>query len=149
MIDDLTALSDALDDPDVNLPAAVSVLAGHLRVAVPSFIGLTVMVHVADCPIVISGGDVGEAAAVHGSLLLSLTPLGAATTTGSIAFYSGIPGVFLTLAVAPSLPPAGKSLPRFRRDHGATARPAGPRIAATLWGSTLFQRQAKQYSVFR
>ena len=98
VIDDLTALSDALDDPAVNLPAAVSVLAGHLRVAVPSFIGLTVMVHVADCPVVISGGDVGEAAAVQGSLVLSLVPLGAATTTGSIAFYSGIPGVFLTLA---------------------------------------------------
>ncbi len=98
VVNDLTTLSDALDERWGDLPAAVRVLADDLTATVPSFLGLTVMLHVSDSPIVISHGQVDHSADAGGSLKLSLLPMGAATTTGSIAFYCGTPGAFLALA---------------------------------------------------
>ncbi|MGS0684558.1 hypothetical protein ACVBEQ_05285 [Nakamurella sp. GG22] len=98
LIDDLTTLSDALDDPGSDLPAVCGVVAEDLAAAIPAFLGLTVMVHIGDNPLLINSISPRDRARVRTSLQLSLLPLGAATTTGTVAFYGGTPGVFLALA---------------------------------------------------
>ena len=98
LVDDLTTLSDALDDPDINLTDVCGVLTTTFAAAIPAFLGLTVMVHIGDYPLLIDSISPSDRARVRTSLQLSLLPLGAATTIGSVAFYGGTPGVFLALA---------------------------------------------------
>ena len=62
------------------------------------FLGMTVMVHVDGTSVVLSSVVPDSAVPVRASLLLSLLPLGVATTTGSVGFYSGTPGAFVALA---------------------------------------------------
>jgi len=98
LVDDLTTLSDALDDPDINLPDVCGVLTTTFAAAIPGFLGLTVTVHIGDNPPLINTLSPRDRARVRTSLQLSLLPLGAATTTRSVAFYGGTPGAFLALA---------------------------------------------------
>ncbi|MGS0686847.1 hypothetical protein ACVBEQ_17180 [Nakamurella sp. GG22] len=97
-IDRLSVLSDALDGPLENLPVVFRAVAVDLAGAMPVLLGMTVMVHVDGTPVVLSSVIPDNAVPVRASLLLSLLPLGVATTTGSVGFYSGTPGAFLTLA---------------------------------------------------
>ena len=98
LVEDLTLLSDALDDPVDDLHAVLSVLTDDLAAAIPLYLGLTVMLHVDDDPLVVTTLDAGETVEVRSSLLLPLLPLGATTTTGSVDFYSGTAGAFADLA---------------------------------------------------
>ena len=98
LVDDLTTLGDALDDPGTNLAAVCGVLNDSFTAAMPGFLGMTVMVHLDDNPFVISNVDPRRRVAIRASLHLALLPLGSATTTGSISFYSGAPGQFVDLA---------------------------------------------------
>jgi hypothetical protein len=90
-------LSDALDDPISDLQAVLSVLTDDLTAAIPSYLGLTVTLHVQDDSVIVSTLDTGDAE-VRASLLLPLLPLGASAASGSVAFYSGSGGAFIDLA---------------------------------------------------
>ncbi|MGS0686752.1 hypothetical protein ACVBEQ_16675 [Nakamurella sp. GG22] len=98
LVNDLTTLGDALDDPGTNLGAVCGVLNEGFAAAMPYYLGMTVMVHLDDNPLVINSVDPRCREAIRASLRLSLLPLGTATTTGSVSFYSGAPGEFVDLA---------------------------------------------------
>ncbi|HEY4992107.1 MAG TPA: hypothetical protein VII33_08475 [Nakamurella sp.] len=98
LIEDLTLLSDALEDPVDDLHAVLSVLTDDLAAAIPLYLGLTVMLHVDDDPLVVTTLDAGETVEVRSSLLLPLLPHGATSVTGSVDFYSGAAGAFVDLA---------------------------------------------------
>jgi hypothetical protein len=98
LVEGLSLLSDALDDPITDLQAVLSVLTDDLTAAVPGYLGLTVTLHVQDNPVVVTTLDAGNTMEIRASLLLPLLPLGADATTGSVAFYSGSGGAFIDLA---------------------------------------------------
>jgi hypothetical protein len=97
--DDLTALSDALDDPSADLTGTFRALADHLAESIPSFVNVTLMVLTQDRPVVHSS-TTRRNQEVRGSLLLSLSPQGISTTCGTITFASTAPGAFTSLADA-------------------------------------------------
>ena len=97
LVETLTLLSDALDDPITDLQAVLSVLTDDLAAAIPSYLGLTVTLHVQDDSVIVSTLD-ADPVDVRASLLLPLLPLGASAVTGSVAFYSGSGGAFIDLA---------------------------------------------------
>jgi len=97
LVEGLTLLSDALDDPITDLQAVLSVLTDDLAVAIPSYLGLTVILHVQDDSVIVSTLDAGPED-VQASLLLPLSPSGSIEITGSVAFYSGTGGAFIDLA---------------------------------------------------
>ena len=98
VVEGLTLLSDALEDPATDLQAVLSVLTDDLVAAIPLFLGLTVALQVDEYPVIVNTLDVGDAAAVRASLMLPLLPPGATASTGSVVFYSGTAGAFVAMA---------------------------------------------------
>jgi len=97
LVEGLSLLSDALDDPITDLQAVLSVLTDDLAAAIPSYLGLTVTLLVQDDSVIVSTLDTGHEE-VRASLLLPLLPLGESAVAGSVAFYSGSGGAFIDLA---------------------------------------------------
>ena len=78
LIEGLTLLSDALDDPVVDLEAILSVLTDDLVSAVPSYLGLIITLHIDGSPIIVSTLDNASNGRARASLMLSLKPAGPA-----------------------------------------------------------------------
>jgi len=97
LIEGLTLLSDALDDPVMDLEAILSVLTDDLVSAIPSYLGMIITLHVDGIPVIVSTLD-GARGEARASLLLSLQPHGRFGSSGSVAFYSGAAGAFVDLA---------------------------------------------------
>jgi len=97
LIEGLTLLSDALDDPVMDLEAILSVLTDDLVSAIPSYLGLIITLHVDSNPVIVSTLD-GARGETRASLLLSLEPHDRVGSSGSVAFYSGAAGAFVDLA---------------------------------------------------
>ena len=97
LIDDLTLLSDALDDPIADLYAILSVLTDDLVAAIPGYLGLTVALHLGGNPISFSTLE-HDAQKIRTSVTLTLLPLSELSASGSFAFYSGQAGAFVDLA---------------------------------------------------
>jgi hypothetical protein len=98
LIEGLTLLSDALDDPVIDLEAILSVLTDDLVSAIPSYLGLIVTLHIDGNPVIVSTLDGATTGRARASLMLSLLPLVPATPAGSVAFFSGAAGAFVELA---------------------------------------------------
>ena len=98
LIEGLTLLSDALDDPVMDLEAILSVLTDDLVSAIPSYLGLIITLHVDGNPVIVSTLDSARNGQARASLMLSLMPPGPAAAAGSVAFYSGAAGAFIELA---------------------------------------------------
>jgi hypothetical protein len=98
LIEGLTLLSDALDDPVMDLEAILSVLTDDLVSAVPAFLGLIITLHIDGNPVIVSTLDSARNGQARASLMLSIKPAGPAAAAGSVAFYSGMPGAFIELA---------------------------------------------------
>jgi hypothetical protein len=98
LIEGLTLLSDALDDPVMDLEAILSVLTDDLVSAIPSYLGLIITLHIHGNPIIVSTLDGASNGRARASLMLSLAPHGLAAAAGSVAFYSGAAGAFIELA---------------------------------------------------
>lgn len=98
LVEGLTLLSDALDDPVMDLEAILSVLTDDLTAAIPSYLGLIITLHVDGNPIIVSTLDSATNGDARSSLMLSLLPHGPFSSPGSVAFYSGTAGVFVELA---------------------------------------------------
>jgi hypothetical protein len=98
LIDDLTLLSDALEDPIVDIYAVLSVLTDDLVAAIPGYLGLTVALQVGGNPIALSTLDPDSHSEIRSSVSLTLLPLAELSASGSFAFYSGTAGAFIDLA---------------------------------------------------
>jgi len=94
----LSALTDALDDPGTDLQAVLAVLADDLTVAVPSFLGLTMSLHLDGAPITLTAITPAAAATARATLHLPLEPLAPAGPGSSVVFFAGGAGAFVDLA---------------------------------------------------
>ena len=99
---DLAALTEALDEPDADFAMLLHQLAADAKVAVGTFVGLTIRMIIGDQP---SNLTVFEDAAASGDIKASmLIPMhgivdGArAETTIDLILYAGAPGAFTDLA---------------------------------------------------
>ncbi len=97
LVEGLTLLSDALDDPFTDLEAVLTVLTDDLAGAVPLYLGLTITLHIEGSPVIISTLDADDTP-IRASLLLSMLPTPDSTDTGNVVFYSGTAGSFDDLA---------------------------------------------------
>ena len=94
----LSALTNALDDPGIDLAAVLGDLTGDVTAAVPSFLGLNMTLLLDGRPVTLTTIDANLAAAAGASLLLPLDPLAGAGPGSSVVFYAGRPGAFVDLA---------------------------------------------------
>ena len=94
----LSALTNALDDPGIDLAAVLGDLTGDVTAAVPSFLGLSMTLLLDGRPVTLTTIDADLAAAAGASLLLPLDPLAGAGPGSSVVFYAGRPGAFVDLA---------------------------------------------------
>ena len=94
----LSALTDALDDPDTDLPAILSVLVDYLTEAVPSFLGLHMTLELHDRPFTLTAIETADAGTARASLKLPLDPLAGAGPGSAVTFYAAAPDAFVNLA---------------------------------------------------
>ena len=94
----LSALTDALDDPGTDLQAVLAVLVDDLTVAVPSFLGLTMTLRLGGDPVTLTSIDGGRVTTAGASLQLPLDPLAGAGPDSVVVFYAGSPGAFVDMA---------------------------------------------------
>ena len=97
---DLTALTEALDDPPVDLENQLRALASDLARAVASFSGLTMIIRLDGHDVSLFAGaaaDVGAGAA-ETSLEIPLSALSGAQDGSSLVVYAAIAGAFVDLA---------------------------------------------------
>lgn len=94
----LSALTDALDDPGTDLSGILSVLVDDLTDAVPSFLGLQMTLELNGRPFTLNTIADGDSDAARTTLQLPLDPL-AGTGPGSVViFYAAAAGAFADLA---------------------------------------------------
>ena len=94
----LSALTDALDDPGTDLEAMLAVLVDDLTAAVPSYLGLIMTMHLGDDLVMLTAIDADRAAAAGASLQMPLDPLVGAGPGSKVVFYAGTAGAFVDLA---------------------------------------------------
>jgi hypothetical protein len=100
---DLAALTQALDDPEVDLTATLHQLVGSARRAVRSFLGLTVMATVSEQHLRLTAlEDALAVREISASLMIPLQQPavdGAGAVAGiDLILYAGTPGAFIDLA---------------------------------------------------
>jgi hypothetical protein len=98
LIEPLSDLTVALDDPGTDLQTILDVLCDDLSTAVSSFLGLTMTLQVDGVPVTLTAIDADLALAAGASLELPLKSLIGAGTTGTVVFYARNPGSFVDLA---------------------------------------------------
>ncbi len=94
----LSALTDALDDPGTDLSGILSVLIDDLTEAVPSFLGLQMTLKLHDRPFTLTTMADGDTEAARSTLQLPLDPLAGTGPGSTVLFYAAHPGAFKELA---------------------------------------------------
>ena len=94
---DLSALTEALDNPGTDLQAVLAVLADDLRAVVPSFTGLAMTVRVGGNPVTLVAVEPLGTHTAGASLQLPLEVFGAGPAGGTVVFYAANPGAFVDL----------------------------------------------------
>lgn len=97
LVEGLSLLADALDDPSVDLKSVLDVLTADLVTSVPGYLGLTVAVQIGGHPVLINTIDIEDADDARATLMLPLSPVNGGTT-GSVVFYSRTSDAFLSMA---------------------------------------------------
>jgi hypothetical protein len=97
---ELAILTEALDDPTVDIAETLLHLAASARTAVASYLGLTVVIDDSDAPIVFTAFEDGvENADIRTSLLLvAATDEQGFTPRVSLILFAAVPGAFVDLA---------------------------------------------------
>ncbi|HET9648021.1 MAG TPA: ANTAR domain-containing protein [Microlunatus sp.] len=94
----LSALTDALDDPGTDLSGILGVLVDDLTEAVPSFLGLQMTLDLNGRPFTLNTIADGDTDAARTTLQLPLDPLAGTGPGSAVIFYAAAPGAFLDLA---------------------------------------------------
>jgi hypothetical protein len=95
----LSALTDALDDPDIDLEAVLTALLDDVRAAVPSVLGLTMTLELNGHQVSVTAIDPDRPVPVQASVQLPLDPLAGAGPGSNVVFYGRDPGAFDDLAI--------------------------------------------------
>jgi hypothetical protein len=96
----LTSLTEALDDAGLDIADTLARVAGDARVAVASFLGLSLVMVDAGEPFELTVLDEAVAGGIRASLLfpLSAANLPSGASPSAIVLYAGTPGAFVDLA---------------------------------------------------
>ncbi len=98
---DLASLTQAFDDPDIDLDVELSRLTDNLRAAVSSYLGLTLTLGVAERTVTfnVSAGRRSNGAphVVRASLMLRLAALDGRHVDNTLVLYAATPGAFVDL----------------------------------------------------
>lgn len=96
----LLSLTEALDDPAVDVQLLLDALAEDARRVVPSYLGLSITVVADGGPVGVTiVGGAGDDSSRHTSIRIPLSALKAATEPGTaIVLYASAPGAFVDLA---------------------------------------------------
>ncbi|BBY34424.1 hypothetical protein BST33_13995 [Mycolicibacter minnesotensis] len=132
---DLAALTEILDDPDFDLTDTLLQLAGNTKLAVRSYLGLTVLITAfgrqSSFTVLESGTELGD---IVTSMRLPMTPAVSDAIAGPFAvliLYAGNPGAFVDLA-ADLAWLTGLALSEFVLDqHRVPPQPAPGGLAAS------------------
>ncbi len=97
---DLRLLTAALDEPGADVLHSVHQLGADAQAAVPSYLGMSVIVDGSDSPFTFTTLDDGTADDIHASLRLTLPVVGDGRAASSVALilYAGTPGTFVDLS---------------------------------------------------
>ena len=95
---DLAALTEALDDPEIDLARTLHQLAADAKLAVRSFLGLTVQVTIAGRATQLSALEGAAPADVSASLLIPMPAGVAGTVEVDVILFATAPGAFTDLA---------------------------------------------------
>jgi hypothetical protein len=98
LIQQLGALTDAVDEPGTDLQAILGVLTDDLAKAVPSILGLDMTLATVGTRVTLTTMNADLAGAVRASLQLPLVDLGALDPAGTVTFYASTAGAFAALA---------------------------------------------------
>lgn len=94
----LAALTEALDDPDLDLEIMLDSVGRQVVTVVPSFLGLTITVHSSGIAVTVSTVSADAARSAGACLLLGLKTSGA--NQDSVVFFAAAPGAFSGLIAA-------------------------------------------------
>lgn len=98
---ELAILTEALDDPGEDVAENLLRLAGAVRTAVPSYLGLMMIIARIDAPVVFTSfEDAAEDGAIRTSLMLPPDRVGhrGPTRGASLILFAAVPGAFVDLA---------------------------------------------------
>jgi hypothetical protein len=95
LVADLKALTDVLDEPGIDLEALLRTVAADTRLAVDSYLGLTMTLMIDGYPITLTAIDPDDIAT---SLRLPLDVLGHTDPGSVLVLYAAKPGAFVDLA---------------------------------------------------
>ena len=95
LADDLDALTEALDDPVLDLEAVLNVLTDDLLTAIPSFLGMSITLSIDGSPCTLNSSAESMRLRAMSSLWLPLDPHEAG---GHVVFYARDSGAFDDLA---------------------------------------------------
>jgi len=98
LTEDLDALTDALDDPVLDLEAVLNVLTDDLSVAIPSYLGLSITLKVDGNSCTLNSSAASSPLRAMSSLWLPLTPQETDRPGGHVVFYARDSGAFVDLA---------------------------------------------------
>ncbi|MCW2523778.1 MAG: hypothetical protein JWO63_2113 [Frankiales bacterium] len=99
LIADLAALSDALDEPGVDLASLVRLLGESCRLAVGSYLGFSITLVGAGGPVSLSVlEDLGDPSEIRTSVMFTLDASGDHPAGSELTLYAGTPGAFVDLA---------------------------------------------------
>ncbi|MGI8880781.1 MAG: hypothetical protein ACR2KJ_09825 [Jatrophihabitans sp.] len=96
----LADLTEALDDPEIDLGTALRRLDDDLRIAVGSYLGMSMTVTVGLDTVEVTDTDPTDPAVVHASLRVPESALNRLRSGSRVAltFYAALPGAFVDLA---------------------------------------------------
>lgn len=143
---DLAVLTEAIDDPDLDLQALLDALTSDLRRAVASYLGMRMTIVIEDRQVSFTAGAFNTSTATVTSLLLPLATVATSEARSTLVFYASVPGAFVDLAahlsvalgIDPSTlilddevhPLAQGSIARFPTSPPKSFAPAQPMVRA-------------------
>lgn len=95
----LSALTDALDDSDIDLEIVLTTLLDDVTAVVPSLLGVTMTLQLDGHRVALTAIDPDRPVPVRASVQLPLDPLAGAGPGSNVVFYAREPGAFDGLAV--------------------------------------------------
>ena len=93
------SLTDALDQPGIDMEGLLRALLEDIRLAVPSYLGLTITSIIDDYPVTLTALDSDtDTDTISASVMLPLTALDSAVSGSTIVFYARNAGAFVDFA---------------------------------------------------
>lgn len=94
---DLAVLTEALDVPDIDLQTQLHALSVNVRLAVASYVGVTIAFDGQDV-VLTAHGEAAFTPGIATSLLIPLSTVSTGLAGGTLVLYAAAPGAFVDLA---------------------------------------------------